>query len=82
MSLKRNAMPEQTTADPQKIIAELQRKFEELTAQQAATADILKVIASSPGDVQPVFDAIVRSAATRRVSLRGNASGRPDGQGG
>jgi two-component system, NtrC family, sensor kinase len=45
-------------ADPQKIIAELQHKLDELTAQQAATADILKVIASSPLDVQPVFDAI------------------------
>ena len=38
------------------------KDLKEARAQQAATAEILKVIASSPSDVQPVFEAIAESA--------------------
>jgi len=38
------------------------REFAEAREQQAATSEILRVISSSPTDVQPVFDTIVRSA--------------------
>src|SRR5688572_25129113 len=40
-----------------------QGELQQLHAQQAATGEILRIIAASPTDAQRVFDAIVRSAA-------------------
>src|ERR1700761_8149318 len=43
--------------------ARLSRETLEAFERQNATAEILELIASSPSDVQPIFDAIVKSAA-------------------
>src|SRR4249919_2141212 len=45
-------------------VALFKRERDEAREQQKATAEILRVIRTSPADVQPVFETIVRNAVS------------------
>ena len=50
------------TIDAAERIAQLEHRLNEALEQQSATSEVLRVIASSPTEIQPVLDAIVTTA--------------------
>ena len=59
--------------------AELEKKLADALARQAATGEILKLVAASPSDVQPVFDAIVKCATRLFLLCNAGVTMREDG---
>jgi two-component system, NtrC family, sensor kinase len=60
--VRKAATSRRTAAGPKTQTAALARELKEARAQQTATAEVLKTISASPGDMGPVFEAMLTNA--------------------
>ena len=73
-------MAQESASDLERQLALAQRELSETREQQAATAEVLGIIASSPGELEPVFQAILVNA-TRICEAKFGTLFKFDGEG-
>ena len=56
----------------QQVVDDLRRRLDESVAQQAATADVLKIISRSTFDLQTVLETVIKSAVELSGANRGS----------
>ena len=71
-SAQTNAELRQQLAESAKELQDCKRQFAEALEQQTSTSDVLRIIASSPSELQPVLDTVIANAVKLAGAKKGH----------